>query len=57
MFKARFELGEHLGEDGHVLLGHPQVPPHLRNLLWLHVCKRRHLKWKHVNLNPIQNKV
>ena len=43
MFKARFELWEHLGEDGHVLLCYPQVPPHLRNLLWLHVCKRRHL--------------
>ena len=43
MFKARFELWEHLGEDGHVLLRYPQVPPHLRNLLWLHVCKRRHL--------------
>ena len=43
MFKARFELGEHLWEDSHVLLGHPKVSPHLRNLLWLHVCKRRRL--------------
>ena len=71
MFKARFELGEHLGEDSHVLLGHPKVSPHLRNLLWLHVCKRRRLtvcrKLPNIymyfeadtiwNLNPFQHKV
>lgn len=38
MFKARFEVWEHLWEDCHVLLGHPQVPPHLQHLLRLHVC-------------------